>query len=80
MTVDVIWFSFEPEHQNLLHLINLSVCFHLADFHCDVKEEWNLCTGLPIICFTLYIYIYAEFYLIKICLRKFIASVFFLIA
>lgn len=33
MTVDVIWFSFEPEHQNLLRLINLSVCFHLADFH-----------------------------------------------
>ena len=39
MTVDVIWFSFEPQHQNLLRLINLSVCFHLAGFHIHVERR-----------------------------------------
>ena len=49
--VDVIWFSFEPEHQNLLRLINLSVSFHLADFHCHAEEK-KLCTDLPSTYFT----------------------------
>lgn len=39
MMVDVIWFPFEPEHQNLLCLINLSVCLHLAYFHSHVEGE-----------------------------------------
>lgn len=39
MMVDVIWFSFEPEHRNLLRLINLSVCFHLAVVHSPFGES-----------------------------------------